>query len=56
MGRGLPVTEIVTDNVDAGGALGYFTPALTRELLRCCVNYTETATKVASPDPIVISG
>ena len=51
-GIGLPVTEIVTDDVDAGGALGYFTPALTRELLRCCVNYTETAIKVAQPDEV----
>jgi hypothetical protein len=51
-GIGLPVTEIVTDDVDAGGALGYFTPALTRELLRCCVNYTETAIKVAHPDQV----
>ena len=51
-GIGLPVTEIVTDDVDAGGALGYFTPALTQELLRCCVNYTETAIKVANPDQV----
>ena len=52
IGIGLPVTEIVTDDVDAGGALGYFTPALTHELLRCCVNYTETAIKVANPDQV----
>ena len=51
-GIGLPVTEIVTDDVDTGGPLGYFTPALTRELLRCCVNYTETAIKVAHPDQV----
>jgi len=51
-GIGLPVTEIVTDDVDAGGALGYFTPALTQELLKCCVNYTETAIKVANPDQV----
>jgi ABC-type lipoprotein release transport system permease subunit len=51
-GIGLPITEIVTDDVDAGGALGYFTPALTQELLRCCVNYTETAIKVANPDQV----
>ena len=52
VGIGLPVTEIVTDDVDAGGALGYFTPALTHELLSCCVNYTETAIKVANPDQV----
>ena len=52
VGIGLPVTEIITDNVDAGGALAYFTPALTHQLLKCCVNYTETALKVASPDEI----
>ena len=52
VGIGLPVTEIVTDDVDSGGALGYFTPALTRELIRCCVNYTETAIKVARPDQV----
>lgn len=52
VGIGLPITEIVTDDVDAGGALGYFTPALTRTLLGCCVNYTETAIAVAHPDDI----
>ena len=31
---------------------GYFTPALTHELLSCCVNYTETAIKVANPDEV----
>ena len=31
---------------------GYFTPALTRQLLRCCVNYTETAIQVAHPDQV----
>jgi hypothetical protein len=52
VGIGLPMTQIVTDDLDAGGALGYFTPALTRELLSCCVNYTETAITVAEPDQI----
>jgi hypothetical protein len=52
VGIGQPVTEIITDDVDAGGALGYFTPALTHELLSCCVNYTETAIKVAHPDEV----
>ena len=51
-GIGLPVTEIVTDDVDAGGFLGYFTPALTQELLKCCVNYTETAIKAAHQDQV----
>jgi hypothetical protein len=53
VGIGLPVTGIVTDDVDAGGALGYFTPALTHELLSWgCVNYTETAIMVASSDQV----
>ena len=52
VGIGLPVTAIVTDDLDAGGALGYFTPALTRELLGCCANYTDTAIEVARPDQI----
>jgi putative ABC transport system permease protein len=52
VGIGVPVTEIITDNVDAGGALAYFTPALTNQLLKCCVNYTETALKVANPNEI----
>ena len=33
-------------------SLGYFTPALTQELLKCCVNYTETAIKVAHQDQV----
>ncbi len=52
VGIGLPVTEIVTDDVDTGGALGYFTPALTHQLLGCCVNYTETAIRVAGSDQV----
>ncbi len=52
VGIGLPVTEIVADDVDAGGALGYFTPALTSQLLSCCVNYADTALQVAHPDQV----
>ncbi len=48
VGLGLPATEVVADDVDAGGSLGYFTPALTQQLLSCCVNYTNTAIKVDS--------
>ncbi|HTV11652.1 MAG TPA: FtsX-like permease family protein [Acidimicrobiales bacterium] len=48
VGVGLPVTEIVADDVDAGGALAYFTPALTSQLLSCCVNYTNTALQVGN--------
>ncbi len=52
VGLGLPVTQVVADDVDAGGALGYFTPALTRQLLSCCVNYTDTAVQVAHPGQV----
>jgi hypothetical protein len=52
VGIGLPVTVIVADDVDAGGALGYFTPALTSQLLSCCVNYADTALQVAPPDQV----
>ena len=52
VGLGLPVTQVVADDVDAGGALGYFTPALTRQLLSCCVNYTNTAVQVAHPGQV----
>ncbi len=48
VGLGLPVTEIVTDDVDAGGALGYFTPALTHELLSC-FDSTRPPSRVANP-------
>jgi hypothetical protein len=39
---------LVQDDVDAGFSLvnGLFTPALTRPLLGCCVNYTFTAVQV----------
>ena len=49
VGIGLPVSGIVADDVDAGLALSYLTPALTRQLLSCCVNYTNTAVRVDSP-------
>ena len=53
VGLGLPVTLIVADDVDGGaGALAYFTPALTRQLLSCCVNYTNTALQVANPGQV----
>ena len=52
VGIGLPVTVSVADDVDAGGALGYFTPALTSQLLSCCVNYADTALQVAPPDQV----
>lgn len=39
--------SIVEDAADAGSdANNLFTPALTRQLLRCCVNYTESAVQV----------
>lgn len=49
VGLGEPVTEVVADDVDAGGFLAYFTPALTRLILSCCVNYTDTAVRVGNP-------
>lgn len=49
VGVGVSVIEVVADDVDAGGPLAYFTPALTRQLLSCCANYTNTAIKVANP-------
>jgi hypothetical protein len=49
VGIGIPVTQVVADDVDAGGALAYFTPALTRQLINCCVNYTTTAIRVDNP-------
>jgi hypothetical protein len=40
-------TSIIEDAVDAGSEPNnIFTPAFTRELLGCCVNYTETAVRV----------
>jgi ABC-type antimicrobial peptide transport system permease subunit len=40
-------TTIIQDDVDAGGAPNnLFTPALTRQLLHCCVNYTESAVRL----------
>jgi hypothetical protein len=42
-------TSIVEDDADFGSPLGLVTPALTRQLLTCCVNYTETALQVADP-------
>jgi hypothetical protein len=37
-----PAEALVADETDALSELGYFTPALTRELIGCCANYTET--------------
>lgn len=40
-------TTIVADDVDAGnGPNNLFTPALTRQLLGCCVNYAESGVQV----------
>ena len=40
-------TTIIEDDVDAGNSLNnLFTPALTRQLLHCCVNYSESAVQV----------
>jgi hypothetical protein len=39
-------TTVAQDDVDAGTTLQIFTPALTRQLLSCCVNYAVTGVKV----------
>jgi hypothetical protein len=40
-------TSVVEDTVDAGSQPNnIFTPALTRQLLTCCVNYSETGVRV----------
>ena len=38
--------QLIQDDVDNSASLVYFTPALSRSLLACCSNYTETAVKV----------
>ena len=41
-------SSLVQDDVDAAGSPNnLFTPALTRQLLKCCVNYTETGIRVS---------
>ena len=39
-------TIVAQDDVDTGTSLQIFTPALTQQLLSCCVNYTITGVKV----------
>jgi hypothetical protein len=40
-------TSVIEDTVDASSQPNnFFTPALTRQLLTCCVNYTETGVRV----------
>jgi hypothetical protein len=51
-------TAVVEDQSDEGSAPdNLFTPALTRPLLKCCVNYSESGVQVSSPrsDAAVIS-
>ena len=44
----VPGTGILADDVDSqSSSLAYFAPALTRQLLGCCVNYSESAITVA---------
>ena len=52
VGFGLPVATVVADDVDTGGSLAYFTPTLTKQLLTCCVNYTNTSIRVDTPSHI----
>ena len=43
-------TSVVQDQSDEGSAPdNLFTPALTRPLLKCCVNYSESGVQVSSP-------
>ncbi len=51
-GVGEPVTNFIRDDIDFEEALGFFTPALTEEVLACCANYTETGVVVDSPSHI----
>jgi hypothetical protein len=39
-------TQVIEDDVDNSQSLAYFTPAFTRPLVGCCVNYSATAVKV----------
>ena len=39
--------NLVQDDVDNSTSLAYFTPAFTRSLLGCCVNYTESGIQVS---------
>ena len=44
----IPSQSIIQDDVDASGSFNnMFTPALTRQLLTCCVNYTVSAVQVS---------
>jgi hypothetical protein len=49
VGIGVGSRGVIQDDADAGVGLtsGLFTPALTRPLLNCCVNYTATGVQVA---------
>jgi hypothetical protein len=51
VGLALPATSLVEDDADQESGLGYFTPALTRQLLGCCVNFSGTGLIVA-PDEV----
>jgi putative ABC transport system permease protein len=47
--------SVIEDTVDAGSQPNnLFTPALTRQLLDCCVNYTETGVRVRG-DPAAVA-
>ncbi len=51
-------SSVVQDQADEGSAPdNLFTPALTRPMLRCCVNYSESGVQVTNPrfDSVVIS-
>jgi hypothetical protein len=49
VGIAQPSTSIIEDDADFSTELGWFTPALTRPLVSCCVNFTETLLKVRDP-------
>jgi hypothetical protein len=49
VGIGLQATSIVEDDVDFSSELAVLTPALTRSVLSCCVNFTLTELKVEDP-------
>jgi len=49
--------SVVEDDVDNSASLMYFTPAFTRSLTACCVNYTETGVHVrGGPNAVAAVG
>jgi hypothetical protein len=45
--------SVAADDIDSGTTLQLFSPALARQLLSCCANYTLTGVKVDGGNPVV---